>query len=181
MMTKEFIEKKQKETAEFTKAHGIVLTPEEESHIEICDYELGDYDQIGTAIVIYVNTDRCCAKEMILSPWQLCPEHYHPAIGDNPGKEETFRCRFGEVFLYVPGEPAEHPLGKIPQERSAAFTVWHEIHLLPGEQYTMHPNTKHWFQAGSEGAIISEFSTHSVDKMDVFTDKDITRLSNLDD
>lgn len=179
-MTNAFIEEKQKEAAAFTRAHGIVLTEEEEKRIEICDYELGDYDRIGTAIVIYVNTDRCCAKEMILQPWQLCPEHWHPALQDNPGKEETFRCRFGEVFLYVPGDPAAQPLGRVPESRRDRFTVWHEIHLLPGQQYTMRPNTKHWFQAGSDGAIISEFSTHSVDKSDIFTDPDITRLSNLD-
>ena len=79
-MTNEFIASMQEKAALFAKEHGTVLTPEEEKRIEICDYNLGEYDTIGTAIVIYVNTDRCCAKEMILSPWQICPEHYHPPI-----------------------------------------------------------------------------------------------------
>ena len=52
----------------------------------------------------------------------------------------------------------------------------HEILLLPGEQYTIMPNTKHWFQAGAEGAVISEFSSNSDDASDVFTDPNIKRV-----
>ena len=52
----------------------------------------------------------------------------------------------------------------------------HEIHLLPGEQYTILPNTLHWFQGGEDGAVVSEFSTHSTDETDVFTDTAIVRL-----
>jgi len=47
--------------------------------------------------------------------------------------------------------------------------------LGPGEQYTIPPNTLHWFEAGDEGAIISEFSTTSRDALDVFTDSRIVR------
>ena len=180
-MTEEFIKEMQQKTAKFIADRGIVLTDEEKEKIEICDYELGMFDQVGTGIVIYVNTDRCCAKEMVLFPWQLCPEHRHPRIGDYPGKEETFRCRYGQVYLYVPGEPTENPKGHVPKGREKYFTVWHEICLNPGEQYTLKPNTKHWFQAGPQGAVISEFSTQSFDKLDIFTDEDITRISNLDD
>ncbi|MEC0789725.1 D-lyxose/D-mannose family sugar isomerase, partial [Bacillus haynesii] len=50
------------------------------------------------------------------------------------------------------------------------FTVWHEIQLTPGEQYTIPPDTKHWFKAGSEGAVVTEFSSTSTDDHDVFTD-----------
>src|ERR1035437_3190671 len=56
------------------------------------------------AFRVYVNTDRCCAKELALLPRQTCPEHRHPQLGrNNPGKEETFRCRWGTIWLYVPG------------------------------------------------------------------------------
>ena len=78
---------------------------EEAKRIEYCDYHLGEFDTIGTEILTYVNTDRVCAKEMMLTPYQICPEHLHPQLGDYQGKEETFRCRWGEVYLYVPGEP----------------------------------------------------------------------------
>jgi len=46
--------------------------------------------------------------------------------------------------------------------------VWHEIYLRPGEQYTLKEQTRHWFQAGPEGAVISEFSTPSFDEADIF-------------
>jgi D-lyxose ketol-isomerase len=58
--------------------------------------------------------------------------------------------------------------------------VWHEIVLKPGEQYTLREKTLHWFQAGPEGAIVSEFSTRSYDDRDIFSDPDIRRVSNLD-
>ena len=57
------------------------------------------------------------------------------------------------------------------------YSVYHEIVLLPGEQYTIDKNTLHWFQAGKEGAIISEFSSPSDDVSDIFTDPRIKRLS----
>jgi D-lyxose ketol-isomerase len=50
-----------------------------------------------------------------------------------------------------------------------------EIVLGPGEQFTIPANTLHWFQAGDEGAIVSEFSTRSRDELDVFTDPRIVR------
>lgn len=180
-MDKAFIDLQKERYLPLYDAAGIVLTAEEKRHIEICDYELGRFEEIGTGIVIYVNTERCCAKEMALLPWQLCPEHRHPPISqNNPGKEETFRCRMGEVYLYVPGEATEAPKGRVPEDRKEHFTVWHEILLRPGEQYTLYPNTKHWFQAGPEGAVISEFSTSSADKLDIFTDPGIIRTSSLD-
>ncbi|MBR3751410.1 MAG: D-lyxose/D-mannose family sugar isomerase [Clostridia bacterium] len=155
---------------------GIVLTDEEKNRLEFCDYGLNDFERIGTEILIYVNTKRVCAKEMALTPNQICPEHIHPQLGDYAGKEETFRCRWGEVYLYVPGEPTKNPKGFVPQERKEHFTVWHEIHLLPGEQYTLKEQTLHWFQAGPEGAVISEFSTPSFDEADIFTDPQINRV-----
>ncbi len=84
---------------------GIVLTPEESLNIEVADFGLGQLETTGLELVVYINTDRVCAKELVLFPHQTCPEHRHPPIGDDPGKEETFRCRWGTVYLYVEGEP----------------------------------------------------------------------------
>ena len=47
--------------------------------------------------------------------------------------------------------------------------------LFPGQQLTIQPDTLHWFQAGREGAIVTEFSTRSRDELDVFTDPQIVR------
>ena len=154
---------------------GIYITPEEAGRIEYCDYGLGSFDRIGTSILTYINTERVCAKEILLFPRQICPEHLHPALKDYAGKEETFRCRWGEVNLYVPGEPAENPAGRVPEEYRSYFTVWHEIHLLPGQQYTLKEQTLHWFQAGDMGAVVSEFSTPSFDDADIFTIPQILR------
>lgn len=175
MITDEQFNDAQAKAAKALDSAGIVITPEERANIEVSDLGLGKLNLFGLQIVVYVNTERCCAKEIIMFPGQSCPEHRHPPIGDNPGKEETFRCRTGEVYLYVPGDPASDPKAKIPEDKRPYFTVWHEIVLRPGEQYTLMPNTLHWFQAGPEGAIISEFSTKSVDEADVFTDPDIIR------
>src|SRR5512133_4110085 len=100
---------------------GIVLTPHERENIEIVDFGLGRLDEIGLQIVVYVNTDRVCAKELVLFPHQRCPEHRHPPVDGGPGKEETFRCRWGEVYLYVPGEPALHPKARPPKGREHTY------------------------------------------------------------
>src|SRR5579871_6113202 len=103
---------------------GIVLTPEESASIEVADFGLGDLAHTGLELVVYINTERCCAKELVLFPRQTCPEHCHPPVGDDPGKEETFRCRWGEVYLYVAGEPTPAPRAVPPAGRKAHYTVW---------------------------------------------------------
>lgn len=49
--------------------------------------------------------------------------------------------------------------------------MFHEVELLPGQQYTILPDTRHWFQAGDGGAVVAEFSSTSRDASDLFTDK----------
>jgi D-lyxose ketol-isomerase len=134
---------------------GVVLTPAERESIELVDFGLGEFERTGLAILVYVNTERVCAKELVLLPNQLCPEHRHPPVGDDPGKEETFRCRTGEVLLHVNGQG--------------------EVTLRPGDQFTIPPDTLHWFRAGPEGAVVTEFSTRSRDETDVFSDPRIVR------
>src|SRR6266496_915609 len=99
---------------------GIVLTPSEREQIEIADFGLGRLDEVGLQIVVYVNTDGVCAKELVLFPHQRCPEHRHPTAEDQPAKEETFRVRRGAVHLDV------ECVG--------------DMVLGPGEQYAIPPN-----------------------------------------
>src|SRR4051812_39987121 len=80
---------------------GIVLTDEERATIEVADFDLGELEQTGLQIVTYVNTSRVCAKELVMFPHQTCPEHRHPPVDGAAGKEETFRCRAGSVYLYT--------------------------------------------------------------------------------
>jgi D-lyxose ketol-isomerase len=175
-MTKEQYEQAREKTLDYFKRAGIVLTEAEKNNIEVADFGLNELECTGLEIITYVNTDRVCAKELVLFPGQTCPEHRHPPVEGEPGKEETFRCRWGEVYLYVPGEKTLNPKGKPPKGREKWYSVWNEIVLKPGDQYTLKPNTLHWFQAGKDGAIVSEFSTKSRDESDVFTDPEIARM-----
>jgi D-lyxose ketol-isomerase len=158
---------------------GIVLTREERAHFEVADFGLGELEKTGLEIITYVNTDRVCAKELVLLPHQTCPEHRHPTVGNKRGKEETFRCRWGTVYLYVPGAAEAQPACRPPEGSEAYYTVGRQICLQPGEQYTLFPDTLHWFQAGPGGAIVSEFSTRSTDDQDVFTDPRIKRMPEI--
>ena len=156
---------------------GIALTAQEQGNVEIADFGLGDFSRTGLSIVTYINTEFYCAKEMVLTPGQTCPEHAHrPLEGGYRGKQETFRCRYGVVYLYVEGERTSNPLAAPSAGNEAWYTVGHEIVLHPGEQYTIQPNTLHWFQGGAEGAVVSEFSTTSYDEYDAFTDTRIVRV-----
>jgi D-lyxose ketol-isomerase len=160
---------------------GIVITPDEKDNIEIADLGLDDIQKLGLQVVVYENNDRYCAKELIQFPRQLCPEHRHPWIDDsNIGKQETFRCRWGELYLYVEGEPTPDPKARIPEKYREYLTVWKEIVLRPGDQYTLPANTKHWFQAGEDGCIVSEFSSASIDEGDVFTDPRVRRIPEVE-
>jgi D-lyxose ketol-isomerase len=158
---------------------GVVLTAQEQERIEIADFGLGELERTGLEVVVYVNTDRYCAKELVLFPGQTCPQHRHPPVGQDPGKMETFRCRWGKVWLYVEGEPTQTPQAHVPAGSEAHYTVFYEIELAPGEQYTIPPDTWHWFQAGPKGAIVSEFSSTSRDEFDIFLDPRIKRIPEI--
>lgn len=178
-MHKSELVKLQKKTMDMFQQLGVTLTPLEQQNIEVADFGLQDVYQQGLEIVTYVNTDRYCAKELVLFPRQTCPEHIHPPVGDDPGKMETFRCRWGKVYLYVEGVATTPLKAKIPVGSEAHYTVFHQIELAPGEQYTIHPGIKHWFQASDEGAIVSEFSSTSRDEFDIFTDPRIQRMPEI--
>lgn len=179
MLTRSLAQQAQKRTAEMLNRLGIVLTPEEQENIEVVELGLGELERTGLQIVVYVNTDRYCAKELVLFPRQTCPQHRHPPVGNDPGKMETFRCRWGKVWLYVEGEPAATVQAHVPEGSEPYYTVFHEIELSPGEQYTIPPDTWHWFQAGDEGAVVSEFSSTSRDEFDIFVDPRIKRIPHI--
>jgi len=84
-------------------------------------------------------------------------------------------------YLYTDADPdarAEDISVPLPKTDVTVFT---ETILEPGQQYTLMPGTLHWFIAGPEGAVISEFSTHSTDETDVFTDPRIVRNPEIED
>ena len=179
MISKQQYQKTIEKTVAMLKNAGIEITPEEKGRIEVADFGLGELEKTGLEIITYVNTERVCAKELMMFPHQTCPEHLHPPVSGQLGKEETFRCRWGTVYLYVPGPATAQASGKPPAGSEAYYKVKHEVVLRPGDQYTLTPGTWHWFQAGPEGAIVSEFSTRSTDEADVFTDPRIARAPEV--
>lgn len=160
---------------------GIVITEEEKNRLEVLDFGYGELDKMGLEILVYVNTQKVCAKELVLFPWQTCAEHIHPQKNGIPGKEETFRCRWGKVYLHVHGEKTQTAQAIRPKGYEKYLTCEKEIELNPGEQYTLAPDTWHWFQAGDCGAVVSEFSTTNTDELDEFTDQRISRFTNVSD
>lgn len=179
MLDREAVESARRRSAAMLKAANIAVTEAELETMEIADFGLNRLAEFGLEIMVYVNTDRYCAKELVMFPGQICPQHRHPAVGGRPGKQETFRCRVGEVYLYTPGPAVNDVKARVPEDKRDVFTVWHERILHPGDQYTIPPNTPHWFQAGPEGAIVSEFSSTSDDATDIFQDPVIDRIPKI--
>lgn len=180
MLTREELARAQERAARMLAEAGIAITAQERAGIEVADFGLGELEKTGLEIVTYVNTERYCAKELVLFPRQTCPEHRHPPVEGEPGKMETFRCRWGRVLLYTEGEATGRPQARPPEGSEAYYTVFREVELRPGEQYTLPPNTRHWFQGGEEGAVVSEFSSTSRDESDVFTDPRIRRAPEVE-
>ena len=57
---------------------GMVFRPDELEAIEYADFGLNDFEREGLSLIIYDNNERYCAKELVLLPEQICPEHRHP-------------------------------------------------------------------------------------------------------
>ncbi|MCL1888811.1 MAG: D-lyxose/D-mannose family sugar isomerase [Kiritimatiellaeota bacterium] len=166
----------QKRAAQMLADARIVVPQNILDDMEIVHFGLGEPEITGLQIIIYVNNDRYCAKELVMFPGQTCPEHRHPDGADYTGKRETFYVRFGEVSLFVPGKPAAKPSVAPPAAPAGSYTVFHEIKLNAGDQHTIEPDTLHWFKAGPRGAIVSEFSSTSRDGTDIFSDPRVKRV-----
>lgn len=180
MITRKEFNQAQKKAAEKIKKSGIRITQEEADQIEVADFGLGDLQNEGAQILTFFSTERVSAKVIALFPKQTEPEHWHPQVGDDPGKEETVRVIDGTVYFYIPGQDnlAE---GAIPKGKSHCYTVRHELVMKSGDQITLKPGTKHWFQAGKEGAVMYTFSTCVRDILDKFSDPDIVRTTKIID
>ncbi|MBC8164081.1 MAG: D-lyxose/D-mannose family sugar isomerase [Roseiflexaceae bacterium] len=179
MITRAELQAAQRRTEHMLALAGIAFTNVERESIEVAEFGLGELERTGLEIITYVNTERYCAKELVMFPRQTCPEHQHPPVGDDPGKMETFRCRWGRVLLYVEGAPTTPPQARLPEGSEPYYTVFREFELHPGDQYTIPPGVLHWFQAGDVGAVISEFSSTSRDEFDIFTDPRIIRMPEV--
>ena len=87
MISREQFQSAQRQAREYLSRAGIVITPEESTNIEVADFGLNELDSTGLELVVYVNTDRVCAKELVLFPRQTCPQHYHPRSPANRARK----------------------------------------------------------------------------------------------
>ena len=180
-MKRSVYEKMRNEALKYYQKASIVLTEDEKNRIEVADFGLDIVEKVGLQLLTYINTERVCAKEMVLLPNQACPEHMHVPSGGLAGKEETFRCRYGKVYLYTDGGKEKSSSDIEAPLPPTDVTVFHETVLSAGEQFTIYPETLHWFIAGEDGAVISEFSTKSTDETDRFTDSRIIRQTIIEE
>ena len=180
MITKTEKSNAQQRAAEMMRAAGIQIHDDEIDKIEVVDFGLSHLETEGVQVFTMVNTDRLAAKVLVLLPNQTEPEHWHPKVGDDPGKQETIRHIWGDLRFYVEGED-NMTEGFMVDAKKSAYTLRHEIVLKPGDQLTFEPYEKHWFQAGPRGAVLYSFSTTVRDGLDGFTDPDIQRITVVKD
>ncbi|MCL4140324.1 UNVERIFIED_CONTAM: hypothetical protein GTU68_064876 [Idotea baltica] len=155
-------------------AAGIHLTEADKRKITAADFGLSRLQQEGVQILTVFETDRIAGKILVLFPNQTEPEHWHPSVGDDPGKEEVIRAISGDLYFYIPG-PDNMKQGFIVEGKDDCYTMRHEVVMHPGDQLILPPGTKHWFQAGAKGAVMYSFSTKVRDTLDQFSDPNIVR------
>jgi len=97
-------------------------------------------------------------------------------LGEDPGKEETIRNVFGELYVYISGN-GDPMHACVPDGKEECYTCRGEIVLEPGEQITCLPGEKPWFQTGRTGCLFYSFSTVARDDLDGFTDPGVVRSS----
>lgn len=167
-------------SAEMIRSANILITDKEAASIDVADFGLGDIKKEGVQILTYFSTERISAKILVLLPNQTEPEHWHPPVDDDPGKEEIIRAVSGNLRFYIPGEPNIQE-GFIPEGKENVYTMRHEVIMKPSDQLHLPPGTKHWFQAGPEGAVLFSFSTCVRDGFDRFTDPNVVRATQIID
>ncbi len=159
---------------EMIEAAGLLLTPEDKKKITAADFGLSNLKKEGIQILTMFQTNRIAGKILVLLPYQTEPEHWHPTVGDDPGKEEVIRAISGDLYFYIPGEDNMKE-GFIVEGKASCYTMRNEVVMKPGDQLELPAGTKHWFQAGEKGAVMYSFSTTVTDLMDQFTDSNIVR------
>jgi D-lyxose ketol-isomerase len=170
----------QERAAQMIAEAGIRITEEETKRIEVVDFGFSRLEIEGVQVLTMVQTDRISVKVLAMLPNQTEPEHWHPPVGDDPGKEETIRVVSGRVYFYVQGENTLKQ-GFLVKGKEKHYTLRHEIILKPGDQITFQPGEKHWFQARDQGAVMYSFSSVARDALDQFTDPDIVRVVKVVD
>lgn len=165
------------------KKAGLVLRDDEIDRIEVADFGSSRLGQVGAQILTLEANDWVSVKVLLLSPWQLEPQHRHPACEAEqyPGKTEVLRGWWGTLYHYGEGEPTAGPKARPSEQDREHLTVWKETVIGPGDQLVVPPNTWHWFQAGPEGAVVWTISSKVTDAADQWTDPRVVRQTRFAD
>jgi len=73
MISQQIYEEQRQKVLKFFEEAKIALTEEEKKNIEVADFGLDDIDQTALQLSVFINTDRVCAKEMVLFAGQPAP------------------------------------------------------------------------------------------------------------
>ena len=157
---------------------GVSLAPGDPERVEVADFGLGALPREGAQILTVVESPRLAAKIIALFPGQTLPEHWHPPLGPDPGKEETVLVVWGTLAVSASGETG--PLRyRPPAATEKYYTARHQEVLAPGQQLYLPPGTRHWFKAGPRGAVAWSFSSTAHDVKDIFTNPDVVRTTMI--
>jgi len=178
MITTQELLHARRQAADMIREAGIHITDKEADGIEVVDFGLSRLEKEGVQVLTLVQTDRISVKVLALFPNQTEPEHWHPPVGSDPGKEETVRVISGTMYFYLPGENTFKE-GFLVKGKEHCYTMRHELVMRPGDQITLAPGVKHWFQARDESVVMYSFSTIARDALDQFTDKDVVRVTKI--
>lgn len=180
MISKEDFKEVCTKSIEMIEAAGLFLTQEDKAKMTSADFGLNHIKKEGVQILTMFETDRIAGKILVLLPNQTEPEHWHPTVGDDPGKEEVIRALSGELYFYIPG-PDNMKHGFIVEGKDHCYTMRNEVVMNPGDQLVLPAGTKHWFQAGPSGAVMYSFSSKVTDLLDQFTDPDVVRKTVIEE
>ncbi|NND09258.1 MAG: D-lyxose/D-mannose family sugar isomerase [Saprospiraceae bacterium] len=159
---------------------GLELTEADRQKITAADFGLSNLKKEGIIILTMFETERIAGKILVLLPYQTEPEHWHPTVGNDRGKEEVIRAISGDLYFYIPGKDTMKK-GFIVEGKEHCYTMRYEVELKPGDQLILPADTKHWFQAGPSGAVMYSFSTTVRDTLDQFSDPSIVRHTVITD
>lgn len=176
MITRREKSNAQRRAATMMRQAGIQIREDQIDAIGVVDFGLSHLETEGVQVFTMVDTDRIAAKVLVLFPNQTEPEHWHPQVGDDPGKQETIRHIWGDLRFYLSGQDNMKE-GFLVEGKEGVYTLRHELVLRPGDRLTFEPYEKHWFQAGPQGAVLYSFSTTVRDGLDGFTDPEIERTT----
>jgi D-lyxose ketol-isomerase len=128
----------------------------------VADFNLKKFPEAGMAGIFWViNMEHnYTGVDMFLLPGQSIPEHWHVSTDNAGAKFESSHVRYGSIILFTEGNEIPGVEERIPSFQKDVVKARKEKILLAGDVGSAEKEgEKHWFMAGPEGAIITEYAT----------------------